>query len=85
MALKATITADASMRPRPIPRKTMDGRFLSAARKRRFNEAAADTAENARWSRRTRTRPRRFNEAAADTAENGAKRPWPSTPAAPLQ
>ena len=66
----AAATTGASMRPRPIPRKTSGRRCRPRAASPRFNEAAADTAENG--SRRTRPRRPgpRFNEAAADTAEN---------------
>ena len=65
----------ASMRPRPIPRKTWPRGRTWSTRWPRFNEAAADTAENAGL-----TAPGggqvtgRFNEAAADTAENAGRR-----------
>ena len=61
------------MRPRPIPRKTGNPfDLLIPVSGVRFNEAAADTAENGRTRSRIRLPAIRFNEAAADTAENGA-------------
>ena len=64
----------ASMRPRPIPRKTSDPGGRPGRIAVRFNEAAADTAENGGLAVAVGARPRRFNEAAADTAENGRSR-----------
>ena len=68
--LVTTGTGWASMRPRPIPRKTAVRGGKIAAVDARFNEAAADTAENAPWPPPPARPSARFNEAAADTAEN---------------
>ena len=60
------------MRPRPIPRKTRAAALRPAAGRGRFNEAAADTAENGAGTLGAGGGTRGFNEAAADTAENAA-------------
>ena len=48
---------DASMRPRPIPRKTRREPLEARDAPRRFNEAAADTAENVTVSERRVSSP----------------------------
>ena len=61
---------DASMRPRPRPRKTLRFRHPASFAVARFNEAAAAAAENEGSADASFFFLSRFNEAAAAAAEN---------------